>query len=820
MSSESEDEFQSADEGSDLEDLECNLKRTLLQQHQPVHAAPCERVCEAEEDAAQNEASKKVPSTSTSDAEDDVDTNKNREDTSERTQINKESDLLGISEDESSSMSVSCTKDDESIKETPVQQLEVGRCIKDNDTQEICEKSYSCVEELRKGFTAEKLEKSDKFQTEELKSDKQNYEVQSEELIEDSEEKSEDVKCKQKVSSQTALSENLKTECIADEVEPLISNSEPLPENKGDEPLPENKGDEVEPLTSNTEPLPGDEVEPLTSNTNPLPENKGDEVEPLASNSKPKPVRQSKIGMKKPREKLGERLGTRKLGTKVANKSIDGISSDSLKYKEEDRNTSTNKSRSPLTAKTVEKNREKEDEKMKKRQQWVEQQERWNQALNLDKDKKEASGNDDGWSAPWGGWGGTLLSAASTFTREVGRGVGTVMETVESSIGVPSPEVMAEEVCKSEHLKTALEEKTTSQSLGEGKQTESEKQTNSKEDSVGGDKSGSQVEASYGLGGFSLGSLVSGVSGALETASSKVLMGGLDTLEVIGRKAMDVIQEGDPGLHKKRAFLSNKKPNLSQMLQEARQRAMQEEKDGIVGGGNNKNLQKPSFEQAWEATEGPVHLEALSLVAKQCQTKRTSMAATLPHYVQEKLLRENTVIKTTCELDELEQLEEDVTEVVSGVVTKMGLQLHPKKLIEAWSLVQEKAAFVQEVGLEETGEGEGVLFSAMAQLVAQLCALAHKGGELALITPDADPLDLASHFKELAQVVSCGLEKVADQVCGAITSEGSPVDSQVSNTITNIYLQAANGNNYIQESLVLLASVLQYSNTKSAASHL
>ncbi|MPC21772.1 Protein FAM114A2 [Portunus trituberculatus] len=721
MSSESEDEFQSADEGSDLEDLECNLKRTLLQQHQPVHAAPCERVCEAEEDAAQNEASKKVPSTSTSDAEDDVDTNKNREDTSERTQINKESDLLGISEDESSSMSVSCTKDDESIKETPVQQLEVGRCIKDNDTQEICEKSYSCVEELRKGFTAEKLEKSDKFQTEELKSDKQNYEVQSEELIEDSEEKSEDVKCKQKVSSQTALSENLKTECIADEVEPLISNSEPLPENKGDEPLPENKGDEVEPLTSNTEPLPGDEVEPLTSNTNPLPENKGDEVEPLASNSKPKPVRQSKIGMKKPREKLGERLGTRKLGTKVANKSIDGISSDSLKYKEEDRNTSTNKSRSPLTAKTVEKNREKEDEKMKKRQQWVEQQERWNQALNLDKDKKEASGNDDGWSAPWGGWGGTLLSAASTFTREVGRGVGTVMETVESSIGVPSPEVMAEEVCKSEHLKTALEEKTTSQSLGEGKQTESEKQTNSKEDSVGGDKSGSQVEASYGLGGFSLGSLVSGVSGALETASSKVmfgashryiqghvLMGGLDTLEVIGRKAMDVIQEGDPGLHKKRAFLSNKKPNLSQ---------------------------------------------------------------------------------TTCELDELEQLEEDVTEVVSGVVTKMGLQLHPKKLIEAWSLVQEKAAFVQEVGLEETGEGEGVLFSAMAQLVAQLCALAHKGGELALITPDADPLDLASHFKELAQVVSCGLEKVADQVCGAITSEGSPVDSQVSNTITNIYLQ-------------------------------
>lgn len=88
---------------------------------------------------------------------------------------------------------------------------------------------------------------------------------------------------------------------------------------------------------------------------------------------------------------------------------------------------------------------------------------------------QDSSGNDDGWTAPWGGWGGTLLSAASTFTREVGRGVGTVMETVESSIGVPSPEVMAEEVCKSEHLKTASEENTTSQGLGEDKQTEREK---------------------------------------------------------------------------------------------------------------------------------------------------------------------------------------------------------------------------------------------------------------------------------------------------------------------------------------------------------
>ena len=61
--------------------------------------------------------------------------------------------------------------------------------------------------------------------------------------------------------------------------------------------------------------------------------------------------------------------------------------------------------------------------------------------------------------------------------------------------------------------------------------------------------------------------------------------------------------------------------------------------------------------------------------------------------------------------------------------------------------MQEKTAFV-DVSFEERDEAEGVLYESMTHLVAQLCALAHKGGELALITPETDPLDLASHFKE------------------------------------------------------------------------
>lgn len=66
-----------------------------------------------------------------------------------------------------------------------------------------------------------------------------------------------------------------------------------------------------------------------------------------------------------------------------------------------------------------------------------------------------------------------------------------------------------------------------------------------------------------GLGFSGLGSLMSGV-GLLGT---KVLSGGLDTLETLGKKTMEVLQDGDPMLRKKRAmlFADPDKPVLSQV---------------------------------------------------------------------------------------------------------------------------------------------------------------------------------------------------------------------------------------------------------------
>lgn len=61
---------------------------------------------------------------------------------------------------------------------------------------------------------------------------------------------------------------------------------------------------------------------------------------------------------------------------------------------------------------------------------------------------------------------------------------------------------------------------------------------------------------------------VSQITKIVENTGSKLINGGLDTLETVGKKTLEVLQEGDPGLRKKRAlfFPNSEKINLSQVF--------------------------------------------------------------------------------------------------------------------------------------------------------------------------------------------------------------------------------------------------------------
>ena len=60
---------------------------------------------------------------------------------------------------------------------------------------------------------------------------------------------------------------------------------------------------------------------------------------------------------------------------------------------------------------------------------------------------------------------------------------------------------------------------------------------------------------------------MSSLTNVVQNRGMELVTGGLDALEFIGKKTMDVLGEGDPALREKRVQLLGKGPTLSQVCQ-------------------------------------------------------------------------------------------------------------------------------------------------------------------------------------------------------------------------------------------------------------
>lgn len=154
--------------------------------------------------------------------------------------------------------------------------------------------------------------------------------------------------------------------------------------------------------------------------------------------------------------------------------------------------------------------------------------------------------------------------------------------------------------------------------------------------------------------------LISGVSSItklVENTGTKVINTGLGTLETIGKKTMEVLQEGDPGLKKKRAFFMNEsnKPILSHILKEAKEKALNEQKTFE----EKEQAKKVHFESLFDDFQGLIHLEALEMLSKQSdmniQQRLISLNAEEAISIQETL----DEVKELCDLGDENDHEEN-----------------------------------------------------------------------------------------------------------------------------------------------------------------
>ncbi|XP_035761306.1 protein FAM114A2 [Neolamprologus brichardi] len=296
----------------------------------------------------------------------------------------------------------------------------------------------------------------------------------------------------------------------------------------------------------------------------------------------------------------------------------------------------------------------------------------------------------------WGSWGKSILSTATATVTTVGQGITQVIEKAETSLGIPSPTELSAQV------------------------EEEEKQK---------------------------GKLCNHVR-------------GLDALEFIGKKTMDVIAEGDPGF-KKTKGLMRRNATLSQVLREAKEREELQSADKDSANSDKKVV--AHYGMLFDEFQGLSHLEALEILSQESESKVKSVLLTLSG-------------------DELVELRDELDQIKSS-----------------FSLVEFDDEEVDESKDEDGSEFERELKEAMEGLS---------------VSATADKLSKAckSSSSLINELTKQHVETDVNEEDVKKHSVESNEKGEVLNPlITGVFLEASNSASYIQDAFQLLTPILEIS---------
>ncbi|KFB35979.1 AGAP004464-PA-like protein [Anopheles sinensis] len=413
-------------------------------------------------------------------------------------------------------------------------------------------------------------------------------------------------------------------------------------------------------------------------------------------------------------------------------------------------------------------------------------------------DEKQSSSGGQSWGSWKPSWGGAAVSFLSTASKSVASITTNITQVIESGIGVPNPEDLARRQAEME-AKMKAEGYHREESEG----AESTPSAKPSDDRFGFDQ------------------LVSGVT----QISSKVITGGLDTLEGIGKKTMTILQENDPGLLNKRKLLGLQ-PNdgviLSQVLREAKAKTEERER-------NLKQIQKHQykkrlhFETLFDDYHGLVHLEALEMLSKQAALKLESLMAPLTGKALEELQETMAEVKELCELPDMDHDDADGRHTADELEAKLKeaiVDLDPSVKVDFGEIVKSWTEYTAWIdGGDDDGQAEGRtaqdIFERAMRALAQTTALCvlrmHKLAEILLISEHHSTATEADVVVQLTTVFCWHLSGVATRFCSELTKlkESESADESDNGLVTNIFLEGSNSTSYIQNAFQLFIPILQ-----------
>lgn len=391
----------------------------------------------------------------------------------------------------------------------------------------------------------------------------------------------------------------------------------------------------------------------------------------------------------------------------------------------------------------------------------------------------------------------------SHATASVTSGLSSVIETVETSLGVPDPEEVARKVKAEEKLIQEKRAEAKAQEMPAEHTSESE---NEKE-------AGESFFSGFG---------VSSLTSVVQSTGKELMSGGLDALEFIGKKTMNVLAEGDPGLRQKREKLAGKGPSLSQVLKEAKE--VSEQKAAGEPEGTTPTVDLFS---EFDKFQGLAHLEALEMLSRDSEAKLESCIIDLS---EDELNGVKPLLRAVEEVFHIDENDAD-DEVTEGLdfksevvenVRSLNLPLTADKIVRCQDKTKEWiTACVQEQddspGSKDAVDIYTTAISSMAELTARTVELFHKVTELLLHqgeqAVETSSLVRAQCVRKMTDAVLEEISVIATHFAGCLNTAADDSDSpdSVSSLITTLYLDSSTSADYLRNSLKLLRPVLQLS---------
>ncbi|XP_013859533.1 protein FAM114A2 [Austrofundulus limnaeus] len=409
----------------------------------------------------------------------------------------------------------------------------------------------------------------------------------------------------------------------------------------------------------------------------------------------------------------------------------------------------------------------------------------------------ESTVSQGGWGY-WGSWGKSILTTATTTVATVGQGLTQVIEKAETSLGIPRP--------------TELSAQTPDEQEQEA-------------ESGASPESGGESQRAASNGASAVGSamgMLSSLTSAVQTTGKTVITGGLDALEFIGKKTMDVIAEGDPGF-KKTKGLMNRNATLSQVLREAKEREELQTTDQDSSDSEKKVV--AHYGMMFDEFQGLSHLEALELLSRESELKVKSVLTTLSGDQLLELRDQLDRIKDSfsmVEFDEEEvdeskdadgaEFEKELTEALEGLSVSATADKLNKACRDTCATLRDMNAPQSDEELKKTSSVEEVHAAAirsLAQLTARSIELFHKLAEMILFSTGSTE---AAALSQITVVLCKEISLLSKKFTSCLTTAGSTEKGDVLNPlITGVFLEASNSASYIQDAFQLLLPILEIS---------